>query len=385
MICGGSEMKASQEAIELLQQRLKNVGNSTDSKELEELANAVAAIAKLETTDDILGISDAKLAELLAFANAKITEIDEFGAAKQDDLLGAKDGDLAEIAASKQGGLEAIQEQSEAGQDELNTVVDDFATMDDVPENSTILATIRDTTALYDFLQPADLPFIFGILSRYNDYYGIGNFTTELGYWYNSNANTMLSLLAGCHNYANEYAAFYLEPKLCFLQGLHGNFNKKKSYVKYSGSSSQYSYPYAALGCLFVKNTTAEAITSALNFGGSSHSASYAGASMFVGVPKHENSTVTWTNVYSHTEAASGFSNSASVTVPANSTVAVIFYTSSYVISSSTTYNYFSQFINWRLDSVRSGFLVDGLEIDLERTLKAWQCPGFSTTYQLFE
>lgn len=69
-------MNASQKAIELLQQRLKNVDNSTDSKELEELANAVAAIAKLETTDDILSVSDAKLAELLAFANAKITELE---------------------------------------------------------------------------------------------------------------------------------------------------------------------------------------------------------------------------------------------------------------------------------------------------------------------
>jgi hypothetical protein len=377
-------MNASQRAIELLQQRLKNVGNSTDSKELEELANAVAAIAKLETTEDILSLSDAKLAELLAFANAKITEIDEFGAAKQDDLLDAKDDDLAEIAASKQGGLEAIASTSIGNQDELNTVVDDFATMNNVPGNSTILTTIRDTFDLYDFLQPGYLPFIFGILSRYNDYYGIGNFTDALGYWNNANANTMLGLLAGCHSYTIEYAAFYLEPKLCFFQGLHGNFNKKKSYIKYSGSSSQYSYPYAALGCLFVKNTTAEAITSTLNFGGSSHSASYAGASMFVGVPNHTNQSITWTNVYSYTESSSGFSNSASITVPANTTVAVIFYTSSYVINSSTTYSYYSQFINWRLDSVRSGFLVDGLEIDLEATLRAWQSPGFSTTYQLF-
>jgi hypothetical protein len=180
---------------------LKNADTLTDSVELEQLANAVAAISKLETTDDILDSSDAKLAELLAFANAKITEIGEFCAAKQEELQEAKDNDLTEIVEFKQEGLTAVQEQLDDGKGELNSVVDDFATMNDVPENST---------------------------------------------------------------------------------------------------------------------------------------------------------------------------------------VCILLYTSSYFIASSTSYYYHSQFINWRLDSVRSGFLVDGLEIDLERTLKAWQCPGYQGIYNIW-
>ena len=197
----------------------------------------------------------------------------------------------------------------------------------------------------------------------------------------------MLSLLAGCHNYTNQYAAFYAEPKLCFLQGSAGNFIKKKSYVKYQNSTRQYSYPYAALGCLFVENPTDASISSTINFGGSSYSATYAGASLSVGVPNHANQSVTWATAYSHTASTSGFSSTATITVPANTTIVVLFYTSSYVVSTSvaSSYSYHAQFINWRLDSVRSGFLVDGLEIDLERTLKAWQSPGFSTTYELFK
>jgi hypothetical protein len=377
-------MKASQKAIELLQQRLKNADNSVASNELEELANAVASISKLETTDDILDLSDAKLAELSAFANAKITEIDEFCAAKQEELQEAKDNDLAEIAEFKQEGLTAVQEQLDDGKGELNSVVDDFATMNDVPENSTICTEIHENLASYNFLKPTDLPFVFGILSRNDDYWGAGGFSSELGTWASTGADTMLGLLTGCHDYTTQYAAFYLEPKFCFLQGAAGNFNKKKSYIKYKYATSLYAYPYAALGCLFVKNGTANSITSELNFGGSSYSGAYAGASMFVGVPDHETNSVAWTNVYSNAASATGFSSAASITVPENTTVCILLYTSSYFIAAPTNYNYHAQFINWRLDSVRSGFLVDGLEIDLERTLKAWQCPGFANVYQLF-
>jgi hypothetical protein len=377
-------MNVSQKAIELLQQRLKNIDNSVSSKELEELANTVAAISKLETTDDILNISDTKLAELLAFANTKITEVDGFGVSKQEELQEVKNNDLAEIEEFKQEGFTAVQEQLDDGRNALNSVVDDFAAMNDVPGNSTICTEIRANLATRNFLHPDHLPFLFGILSRYDDYWGAAGFTTALGYWNNANANTMLGLLAGCHNYTTQYAAFYLEPKLCFLQGSAGNFNKKKHYLKYQSSTSQYAYPYAALGCLFIKNGTADSITSELNFGGSSYSGAYAGASMFVGVPDHETDSITWTNVYSNTASSSGFSSTASITIPANTTVCILLYTSSYYITSQTSYYYHAQFINWRLDSVRSGLLVDGLEIDLERTLKAWQCPGFANVYQLF-
>jgi hypothetical protein len=94
------------------------------------------------------------------------------------------------------------------------------------------------------------------MLARNNDNHGAGIFTTELGTWAPgvAGADSMLKLLTSCHGYATEYAAFYVEPKLRFLQGSAGNFIQKESYMKYSSNSATYQYPYAALGAFFLKN-----------------------------------------------------------------------------------------------------------------------------------
>jgi hypothetical protein len=379
-------MIVSQKALELLQQRLKNVDNSVENAELERLANAVVAISKLETTDDVVTLGDIKLSELNDYASEKLLGVDQFADTKQAELLLAKNEQLSAIADSGQDNLNAILELSEEKQSELNFIVNNFATMNDIPEDSSICAEISNNLEKYKFLNPGDLPFVFGILSRYDDYYD--GFTTALGTWYNANADIMFGLLTGCHSYTNLYSGFYLEPKLCFLQGEKGNFIKKKNYVKRQVSTSQYAYPYAALGCLFVKNVTDEAITSTITFGGSSY-ATTGGAGMFVGTPGGE--AITWTNVYSVATTSTALSSTASIAVPAHTTIAIILYTSSSYLGSpgttaspSVSYVYHGEFLMWRLNEVRSGFLQPGLEIDFEKTLKAWQCPGFATTVEIF-
>jgi hypothetical protein len=167
-------------------------------------------------------------------------------------------------------------------------------------------------------------------------------------------------------------------------------FHQKKHYTKYTYSTSQYTYPYAALGCLFIKNKTTSSISSTINFGGSSYSGSYGGASVFVGVPNHSGQMITWTNAYSYTSSSSNFSNSASITIPAKTTVVILLYTSSYYIasptnSSSTAYGYHASFLGWYIHSIRSVTLQSGLEIDVEKTVRAWQSPKFINTYTLFE
>jgi hypothetical protein len=251
--------------------------------------------------------------------------------------------------------------------------------MNDLPDESTICPEISSNLDRYKFLNSGDLPFIFGVLSRYDDYY---NGTSEA-----LSSDLMLELLSGCHNYtATAVSGFYLEPKLCFLQGAHGNFIKKKFYTKYTYTTSQYSYPYAAVGCLFVKNTTESDIVSTLTCGGSC----YGGAYVYVGVPNSATETIGWTTAYSSTGSSYDISNTPGITVPANSTVVVMLYSTSYFYtrptnSSSNYYGYHAQFLHWRLNKVRSEFLKDGLEIDFEKTMKAWQCPGFSSTVELFK
>ncbi len=44
----------------------------------------------------------------------------------------------------------------------------------------------------------------------------------------------------------------------------------------------------------------------------------------------------------------------------------------------------YGQFIQWGIYNFRSNFLTTGLEVDVERTLRAWQCPGLDATYKLW-
>ncbi|GHU13341.1 hypothetical protein FACS189449_08570 [Alphaproteobacteria bacterium] len=377
-------MKVSQKAIELLQQRLKNLDVSIENIELEQLANAVAAMSKLETTDDILALGAAKLAELSEYSSEKLTEINNFGEERQTEFLTAKDSRLSAVSASKLSSLDSVSHVFAEKQDEINFLVDDFAEMNDVPDESTICPEISNNLDRYKFLNSDELPFIFGVLSRYDDYFS--------GFSDSYSCDLLLEILTGCHDYtATNSAAFYLEPKLRFLQGAHGNFIKRKFYTKYTYTTSQYAYPYAAAGCLFEKNTTELDITSALTFGCSSY-ASTGGANVYVGVPNKATETITWTTAYSYTSSSSGVSITVNITVPANSTVVVMLYSSSYFYtrpsngaSSPTYYGYHAQFLHWRLIKIRSEFLKEGLEIDFDKTLKAWQCPGFSTPFELFK
>jgi hypothetical protein len=132
-----------------------------------------------------------------------------------------------------------------------------------------------------------------------------------------------------------------------------------------------------------VKNPTDQAITATINSGGSSYwSSGYEGASMFIATPNHETETLIWTNIFSYTSSTYSFSKTSNFTVPPNSTVAILLYTSSYYIT--TANSYYAQFLQWYVHSFRSVTLADGLEIDLEKTMKAWQSKGFGSTYDLW-
>lgn len=378
-------MKVSRKSVELLQQHLKNLNESSETKEIEELLNAVTEISKLESTDDILELSAHKLKELDEYTNKLIKDVEKRGNDKLFEFANEKDNVISSIEHEKESQITAIANLSESKQKNLNSIVDDFDMMNDIPSNSSIISEIAPHLDAYNFFKVDDLPFLFGILSRYDDYYGIGGFTSELGQWYNSGADTMLSILAGCHEYTTEYTGFYIEPKLCFFQGFHGNFNKKKSYITYQRTSSQYTYPYAALGCLFVKNVTDEEIVSTINFGGANYwNSGYEGASMFLGVPDHGEELINWTNIFFRSSSGSSFSATADITIPAKTTVCILLYTSSYYITSPSSKSYHAQFIHWYMNSIRSGFLVNGLKIDFDTTMKAWQCAGNTTTYGIF-
>ena len=76
-------------------------------------------------------------------------------------------------------------------------------------------------------------------------------------------------------------------------------------------------------------------------------------------------------------------------TVPANTTIALMLYTSSNFCATGNQYstinNYYVQFLEWYVHSFRSKSLVKGLEIDVDKTLKAWQSPGLTATCEIWK
>ncbi len=261
----------------------------------------------------------------------------------------------------------------------------------------------------------ASLKFCPQSLSRKNNYFGHGTFTTELGEWSGDITKTdyMLQLLAGTHTYDTSYVSFYRPRQLSFFEGSKGTFIYGESYPRfmYDGFSEQFNmlkYPYAALGVIFVKNTSNVDISKTLNFVGSAmwykDEVNYGGAGLFIGTPdktntrKSEISRITWARIYQHEINSPEFIASGNIIIPAGKTVTVLLYTSSNLHSggervgetpeffeSEHTYStIYGQFIQWGIYNFRSNFLTTGLEIDVERTLRAWHCPGLDATYKLW-
>ncbi|WP_265017328.1 hypothetical protein [Wolbachia endosymbiont (group A) of Epistrophe grossularia] len=289
----------------------------------------------------------------------------------------------------------SIMKEVKTREDQLKTLTTKFNSINDLPSSSSIMREVKKR----NMVEPGSLPFLFGVLSRKNNYLGYGTFTTELGKW-NSGTDYMLQLLAGSHIYDTSYVSFYRPRQLSFIEGNKGTFIYGELYTNSFSSShdSIYYYPYAALGVIFVKNTTNANINKTIEFVGSSWSAEYASAGLFVGTPDNTNanksgiSRITWKNVYVHTGYSSSFAGSGNVEIPAGKTVAVLLYTSSYLYSRgkvsegmlSGDVHIYGQFIQWGIYNIRNNFLTAGLEIDVERTLRAWQCPGLDATHKIW-
>lgn len=403
-------MTIAKEAVYALHQRLKDLSINAPADQLAYLAKALESIAGQSSVYDIVSMSDEKLQALFdaatahlanlntsktsalsAIDSAKTSSIDAINTNKTTSLTALQTTtttNLSLLDARKDTNITAINTTGQTQLQALNTLVNNFSSINDVPANSTIMTEVRNR----NMIETGALPFIFGVLSRQNDYWGYGDLTSQLGVWYNNvaNADNMLQLLAGSHTQTTNYAGFYKPPQLHFLQGSAGNFIYKEMYVKYAVSTNEYTYPYAGLGVIFIKNTTAADITRTVSFGGSTYwSSGYEGMGLFVATPNNTNankssiSGLTWTNLYNNATSTANIASSASVVIPAGKTVAILLYTSAYYYTGINSY--YAQFLHWYIFSFRNGFLTTGLEVDIDRTLRAWQCRGYQYSYELWK
>ncbi|WP_353278948.1 hypothetical protein [Wolbachia endosymbiont (group B) of Longitarsus flavicornis] len=440
------------EIIDALQRRLKDLAGSSTPDQLAYLAKALESIIDKSAVSEIVQMTDGKLKELLSAARTHLSDINSnkensisaITEAKTDSvneinklrdnslntLKASSDSHISLLDTRKNANIAAINSISNSHKDGLKGLVEDFRAVNNVPSGSSIIREIetRDNqlkTSLINevktrdeqlkvslineirkrnMVEPGSLPFLFGVLGRKNNYFGHGTFTTELGKWSSDITKTdyMLQLLAGSHTYNTDYVSFYRPRQLSFIEGSKGTFIYGELCTKsFSGSYDEiYYYPYAALGVVFVKNTTNVNINKTMEFVGSSYSSTeYGGAGLFVGTPDNTNSNkssisrIIWKNVYQYTSSDSKLAGSGNVEIPAGKTVAILLYTSSYLYSrtqvsqgmlaSNYVHNY-GQFIQWGIYNIRSNVLTTGLEIDVERTLRAWQCPGLSNTYEIW-
>ncbi|WP_374698707.1 hypothetical protein [Wolbachia endosymbiont (group B) of Limnophora tigrina] len=399
-------MTIAKEVVYALHQRLKELAVDATPDKIAYLAKALESIAGQSTVLDIVQITDEKLKELLSTATKHLKDLSDNKTNSLSAITTAKTESLDEINTLKTSSLKALKTSSDShislldtrkdaniaaidSASDLGSIKNTLKAINDLPEGSSIMKEIQPRAVI----QPGSLPLLFGVISRNNDYtWGYGHFTTELGKWYldTSYTNNMFSLIVGCHNYNTSYVSFYKPPSIYFMQGKNGTFIYRKLYSRYTISENHFKYPYALLGIIFVKNTTSSEITRTLNFVGSAYwNSQYEGAGLFVGTPNNTNtnkgqiSSISWQNIYNLGSSSSGFSNSGSIIIPSEKTVAVLFYTSPYYYKSSN--NYYTQFMQWGIYNFRSNFLTTGLEIDVERTLRAWQCSGLEHTYQIWQ
>lgn len=416
-----AQMAKIKEIIDALQKRLKDLAENSTPDQLAYLAKALESIIDKSAVSEIVQMTDGKLKELLDSAKKHLTDLDNKKASSlavisesEKQLLKRIDEkgttNLSLLDTRKNANIAAINSVGNDHKDGLKGLVNNFRTVNDVPSGSSIMKEVRNR----HMIEPGALPFLFGVLSRKNNYFGHGTFTTELGQWSSDVTKTdyMLQLLAGTHTYES-YVSFYRPRQLSFLEGSKGTFIYGESYPRfmYDGFSEQFNmlkYPYAALGLIFVKNTSNVDISKTLNFVGSAmcykDEVNYGGAGLFIGTPdktntrKSEISRITWTRIYQHEISSPEFIASGNIIIPAGKTVAVLLYTSSnlhsgnervgetpeFFASEHTYSTIYGQFIQWGIYNFRSNFLTTGLEVDVERTLRAWQCPGLDATHKIW-
>ncbi|WP_143688748.1 hypothetical protein [Wolbachia endosymbiont of Laodelphax striatellus] len=452
------QMAKIKEIIDALQRRLKDLAANSTPDQLAYLAKALESIVDKSAVSEIVQMTDGKLKELLdsakkhlndinsnktnsisaitAVKTESVNEINKLRDNSLNTLKASSDSHISLLDTRKNANIAAINSVGNDHKDGLKGLVNNFRTVNDVPSGSSIMKEIRsrEPTKLNSIndvpsgssimkevrnrhmIEPGALPFLFGVLSRKNNYFGHGTFTTELGQWSSDVTKTdyMLQLLAGTHTYDTSYVSFYRPRQLSFLEGSKGTFIYGESYPRfmYDGFSEQFNmlkYPYAALGVIFVKNTSNVDISKTLNFVGSAmwykDEVNYGGAGLFIGTPdktntrKSEISRITWTRIYQHEINSPEFIASGNIIIPAGKTVTVLLYTSSnlhsggervgetpeFFASEHTYSTIYGQFIQWGIYNFRSNFLTTGLEIDVERTLRAWQCPGLNATYKLWQ
>lgn len=217
-------------------------------------------------------------------------------------------------------------------------------------------------------------PFLYCRMKRHGQWANNGGYryTNELGPIHNNSlaGETLLKQFTGGN--AQHYDVYAIPPSLQFI-GNSDSWLISNSYNAYSGGNN-YNYPDYDLVCIFIQNKTDGDITRPFGryYSANDRMPDYNLSSAYVGIPDRINgesdqiSVINWNTV--HTVSAKGSREQATfnVTVPANRTIALVYYSTPGMKN-----------VSYPCHSIGihslGGFLTEGLEFDHQRTLKALQ------------
>ena len=382
-------------AVQALNQRVSDLSMDATPEQLAYLGKAVESIGGRSTVLEVMQTGTEQNTILLETAKNEKDALTALASDQTDaftTLAGSKITALTQegteqVTLVKQEGSTQITAVRQEGQQQLAAVQNAGASVtqwlpvgadgNPVPFEPAVKA------AAPTLVKPGTLPFIFGVISRYGDGgNGYGQFTSELGQFYNGQALNQLKLISGYHGWGLDYRAFSTLPSLQFITGSNGqfvyrNFNNRYGYA----GTNMYQYPRALMGVIFVKNTTNADITRNIWFGGSSGwSSGYEGMGVKTLTPNGTNAdpakitALTEANRWAYSSSAWATGTNVSIVVPANTTVAIVLYASSYFYTDWNGYQFHEQLV---MQNMRN-FFGNGLEVDLERTLKAHTNPDGS-------
>lgn len=317
---------------------------SIDPQKLRDMAVMVKTVMPNLTAADIAALSARHITALDTHKATLEQDLSTHGTAKKTEITDASDAQIQAIA------------------DALQLALDDV-----VSERDQAIAAIN----IGD-------PNVAGgmIVADFRRYAHYGNFayTSELPQIYNSaHMKRLFEILVKNQDPENPTRVIrhsHIPKTLLPISDDAYACGISKDYTEYASTSHRYNYPTFNIAVMFIKNTTNAPITRDLSFFYSSYWGSgYEGAQLFTVIPDAEGADltdVTYTQVWNVTSSHAS-NTSASITIPANTTIAVVLACSEYYHASSSGYQFSKEIGFFDLPD----FLSNGLEIDIPVTQAA--------------
>ncbi|GFR09185.1 uncharacterized protein TNCT_8561 [Trichonephila clavata] len=163
-------MTIAKEVVYALHQRLKELAVDATPDKIAYLAKALESIAGQSTVLDIVQMTDEKLKELL---NAATNHLQSLDTSKANNLKAISDSEkesLKKINDQELKSLSLLDTRKDANiaainsTADLGTIKNTLKTINDLPNGSSIMKEVKNR----NMIEPGSLPFLFGVLNRYN-------------------------------------------------------------------------------------------------------------------------------------------------------------------------------------------------------------------------